>query len=173
VRLTLISRAAESERYRNNLRMRDQDFKELQDQTTLSSMEATKWQRDLASSEERTSALEHDLALAQAAHAQLDDQKQENLLLKETIDRLRFEMDAIRTNSPARAEAASREATVSRSLGAEMARGLGGLAWDAAQREEEEQAETETVVDEDSDTEDETEIQTIITRKKKVRMFRV
>jgi chromosome segregation ATPase len=161
---------AESERYRNQLRMRDQEVKDHQEQAALTGMETQKLIREAAAYEARVQSLEDELAAAHEAFAALNDQKQENLMLKETIDRLRYEMDELRTNAASAQRpgsgASSRQASLSRSLGEEMRRGLFGLNDD--QDPDDSIAEVETIVnEEDEDTEGETEIQTIITRKRK------
>ncbi len=40
--------------------------------------------------------LEQQLLVTREAESQLDEQKQENLLLKETIDRMKFDMEELR-----------------------------------------------------------------------------
>ena len=68
------------------LRRRDQEIKDLQEAAQLHSVEAQKWLREQANYEERIAILEGELSIAQQAQAQLDEQKQENMILKETID---------------------------------------------------------------------------------------
>ena len=46
--------------------------------------------------EERIVILERDLEVLSVAQAQLDEQKQQNLFLKEIIDRVRYEIDEMR-----------------------------------------------------------------------------
>jgi hypothetical protein len=128
---------------------------------------------------------------------QLDEQKQENMLLKETIDRMRFEMDEMRANAalglpPSAGGSGSGPGTLSKTLGAEL---MGKMQWEegdegdderdgnedehveegssleAPERSEDESGTSVTAVEEDEDTEDEDVIQTIITRKKRVRVF--
>lgn len=163
---------AESERYRNTLRRRDQELKDLQDAAALHALEGQKWARELESYEGRISALEGDLALAQQAHAQLDEQKQENLMLKETIDRMRFEMDEMRNNASglgggSGSRGSSQKGSVSKSLGAELL-GKMGPQWEM---DDEDSDGEEFDPDEEADTEGEDVIQTIITRKMRVRLF--
>lgn len=157
---------AESERYRNTIRRRDQELKDLQDAATLHALEAQKWARELESYEGRIVALEADLAIAQQAHAQLDEQKQENLMLKETIDRMRFEMDEMRNNASglgAGSRGSSQKGSVSKSLGAELL-GKMGPQWGM----EDEDSDGEEFEPDEGDTEGEDVIQTIITRKMRV-----
>jgi hypothetical protein len=72
------------------------------------------------------------LTIAQQAHAQLEEQKQENLLLKETIDRMRFEVDEMRSGlnlglQPGTLGLPGSKGTISNSLGEELA---GKLRWE-------------------------------------------
>ncbi|OJA15153.1 hypothetical protein AZE42_04685 [Rhizopogon vesiculosus] len=162
---------AESERYRNQLRRRDQEIKDCQDAAALHSLEGIKWAKEASSYEDRLVHLEEELSIAQQAHAQLDEQKQENLMLKETIDRMRFDMDEMRnaaTNAAAASGPSSAANTVSKSLGAELMGQMGG-SWEHEDDGVEKEGDSgELDLDEDEDTEDEEDvIQTIITRKKR------
>jgi hypothetical protein len=182
---------AESERYRNTLRRRDQEIKDFQDAAALQALENHKYAKEHDTYEERIAFLESELSIAQQAHAQLDEQKQENLMLKETIDRMRFDMDEMRSNAASTATGgggssgqSSRSNTMSKSLGAELLGKMTGAHWEKmrgnqwgiaggeGQGEGEEEGESgETVVNLDSDgeeTEGEDVVQTIITRKKRV-----
>jgi predicted nucleic acid-binding Zn-ribbon protein len=89
----------ESERHRLSLRRRDTEVKEYADAAALHAVETDKWNKEQQVLEDRINQLTADLELAQQAYSSLDDQKAENLLLKETIDRLRFEMDEMRSNA--------------------------------------------------------------------------
>lgn len=162
---------AESERYRNQLRRRDQEIKDYQDAAALQSLEAVKWTKEASSYEDRIAHLEEELAIAQQAHAQLDEQKQENLMLKETIDRMRFDMDEMRsaaTNTAAGSGHSSVANTMSKSLGAELM-GKMGESWGGEDDGLEDEGDSgELELDMNEDTEDEEDvIQTIITRKKR------
>lgn len=110
------------------------------------------------------------------AHTELDEQKQENLLLKETIDRLRFEMDEMRASASAAVPGAgsgtsSATNTMSKSLGAELA---GKMKWmDEDEGAEDLSSDTSTTVEDEDETageEEEDVIQTIITKRKRVRL---
>ena len=160
--------AAESERYCNSIRRRDQELKDLQDAATLHALEAQKWTPELESYERRIIALEGDLSIAQQAHAQLDEQRQDNLMLKETIDRMRFEMDEMRNNasglgSGAGSRGSSQKGSLSKSLGAELLSKMGPQ-WGM----EDEGSDVEEFEPDERDTEAEDVIQTIITRKMRV-----
>ncbi|KAG1729832.1 uncharacterized protein EDB91DRAFT_801445 [Suillus paluster] len=162
---------AESERYRNQLRRRDQEIKDFQDAAALQSLEAAKWTKEAFSYEDHISRLEEELVIAQQAHAQLDEQKQENLMLKETIDRMRFDMDEMRnaaTNAAAGSGHSSAANTMSKSLGAELMGKMGESWGDEDDGIEDEGDSSELELDVDEDTEEEEDvIQTIITRKKR------
>jgi chromosome segregation ATPase len=86
----------EAERVRNSLRDRDIELHQLRDGAALGTLEAGKWAKERDTYEDRIGVLEGDLVAAAAAHASLEDQKQENMMLKETIDRLKYEMDELR-----------------------------------------------------------------------------
>ncbi|EIN10093.1 hypothetical protein PUNSTDRAFT_133858 [Punctularia strigosozonata HHB-11173 SS5] len=160
---------AESERYRNELRRRDQELKDYQDAAQLQQLENQKVARERTSYDERIAVLENELAIAQQAHAQLDEQKQENLMLKETIDRMRFDMDELRTTQQTGGGGSgslSRQTSLSRTLGAELLGKMGR--WEEGADDEPEEEDDKTAVDDDGDeTEGEDVVQTIITRTKR------
>ncbi|CAE6441003.1 unnamed protein product, partial [Rhizoctonia solani] len=86
----------ETERMRNALRRREQEIKEADDRASMHEAEAQKWAREREALEKSIETLEVELSVTRHASNELDEQKQENLLLKETIDRLRFDLDALR-----------------------------------------------------------------------------
>ncbi|EMD33853.1 hypothetical protein CERSUDRAFT_159094 [Gelatoporia subvermispora B] len=163
----------ESERYRSMMRRRDEEIKDYQEAAALHNIEQQKWGREQANFEERIAFLEGELAIATQAQVALDEQKQENLMLKETIDRMRFELDEMRTKSIdqnlGRSGSTSAQATISKSLGAELLNKMGEVSWEAEPDEDfEEGSSTEVEVEGDGNsTEDEDVIQTIITRTKR------
>jgi hypothetical protein len=132
-------------------------------------MEVQKWGQQREALEAAHLVTEQELAIARQAQTELEDQKQENLVLKETIDRLRFDLDELRTRENAGSNGpsatTSQFGSVSKSLGAELMN-----RWESLGQEEEvaEEAEEEEE-EEDSGTDGEEMIQTIITRKKRVR----
>ncbi|KAH9945143.1 uncharacterized protein BXZ73DRAFT_38211 [Epithele typhae] len=163
---------AESERIRNQLRLRDQDIKDLQEAAHIQGVEAQKWMREQATYEERIQLLESDLAIALQAQAQLDEQKNENMLLKETIDRMRFDMDELRnmahSDKGGGSGTASAHGSVSKSLGMELLNKMKDGKWEL----EEEDTDSEPSIEiegtpEEDDTESEDFVQTIITRTKR------
>ena len=94
--LTLPLLVAVSEKYRDELRQREEQMRTLREFAALQEVEALKYAKEHENYEARILQLEADLSIAQQAHEQLDDQKHENMLLKETIDRMRFDMDEMR-----------------------------------------------------------------------------
>lgn len=139
----------------------------------MQALEAQKYLREHDSYEDRLAQLEAELSHAQQAHAQLDEQKQENLMLKETIDRMRFEMDEMRNlgaGQGAGSGSGSATGSMSKSLGAELLGKMGGQ-WGMEEEEEEDALDLDSEDRQDTEGEEEEEdvIQTIITRKKRVR----
>lgn len=164
---------AESERYRNTLRRRDEEIKDHKEAASLQQIEAAKWAREQANYEDRIAFIESELTIAQQAQVQLDEQKQENMMLKETIDRMRFDMDEMRNSAANIAQGGSGTASVrgsvSRSLGAELLSKMKDLTEENDEEEEEEVEETiMSPSPEDNDTEGEDVVETIITRTKRV-----
>jgi hypothetical protein len=122
--------------------------------------------------EDRIALLERDLEVLSIAQAQLDEQKQQNLYLKETIDRVRYEMDEMRNAVPgniAGSGLSSGANTMSKSLGAEL---MGKMNFDMDADDDLEDGDT-AVGDEDKtegegEEEEEDVVQTIIMKRKRV-----
>jgi hypothetical protein len=156
-------------------------YSDAQNKISLHTLEISKWQKQQQDGEAFMANLEAQLNIAREAQVQLEEQKQENLMLKETIDRMRFDMDELRqkadgsnVHSGSSGGAQSNQNSISKSLGLEILRMNNGK-WIGEEGDEEDETEVEdevrTAVDEESDgTEGEDVIQTIITRKKRVRM---
>ena len=166
----------ESEDLRNTLLRKDEEIRSCRESLSLQQMETNKYLKENEAYEERIVLLEQDLTFAQQAQASLNEQKQENLMLKETIDRMRFDMDELRaglaSNAPGVGSGtSSAPSSVSRSLGAELLSKLtDGGGW-IDEDDEGDSAETLRVLGiegKGDDTEDEDIVQTIITRTKKV-----
>jgi len=116
-------------------------------------------------------SLQEELEIARQAHHELEEQKQENLLLKETIDRLRFDLDELRTTHANATNATgvnSNKGSMSRSLANELKAKL-----EAADEEESDDDEAGgdlsmtsvgTAMDSDEDNE---YIETIITAQRR------
>lgn len=143
----------------------------------LTEVENAKLVKEQVAWEDRTVTLEHDLALAQNAQATLEEQKHENMMLKETIDRMRFDMDELRNGMSSQGGASGLSSTrnsVSKTLGAELTKMMmHGGEW-GMREDSDEETEASTTLNEDeddSDTEGEDIVQTIITRTKRVRLF--
>lgn len=157
------------------MRRKDQEIHDYKAMAQLNEVENAKWVKEQAAWEDRIGALERELAIAQAAQATLEEQKHENMMLKETIDRMRFDMDELRNGmmmtaggSSGMSSARNSVVNVGKSLGAELTRQ--DNQWDMREDSDEEE-ETNTMVNEeedDSDTEGEDIVQTIITRTKRV-----
>lgn len=94
-------------------------------------------------------------------------------MLKETIDRMRFEMDEMRSLNVMGAGhgsgsgSGSARGSMSKSLGAELLGKMGD--WGMDDEEEEEGLDLDAEDGQDTEGEEEDVIQTIITRKKRVR----
>jgi hypothetical protein len=129
--------------------MRDTELKDVRDADALTAIEAGKWARECETYDEREAELRHDLekAAAAAARSAVEDLKQENMMLNETIDRHGRTLDdgggRERRGGPGRESQSRREATMSRSLGVEMERMMGDQ-WEEEDRED--AAKTETVI---------------------------
>ncbi|KAF7337039.1 hypothetical protein MVEN_02140900 [Mycena venus] len=173
-----LDQCARAEKYRDDLRDREETVRTLREAAGLTQIEIARYAKEHEVYEDRIAHLEQEISIAQQAHAQLDEQKQENMLLKETIDRMRFDLDEMRNNSAAGVVGGSGQSsaanTVSKSLGQEllgkMKGGWGGMEDDGeedVEEEEETSSSSATPGVEDDDTEGEDVIQTIITRKKR------
>ncbi|KAF7324535.1 hypothetical protein MKEN_00494400 [Mycena kentingensis (nom. inval.)] len=151
-----------SERYRIDLRERDEALRLEREAAERVQLDVHKLEAEEEQYVTRIVALEEELALAQQAQNALDEQRKENMLLKETIDRLRFDLDELRSSGASgRPETAS--STISRSLGAELAENMrdwGG--W----KDEEDGARVIPGGDEEEDDADGDDVvQTILTRR--------
>jgi hypothetical protein len=157
------------------IRRKDEEIRSFRDGLSLQQMETNKYLKENETFEERIVLLEQDLAFAQQAQASLDEQKRENLMLKETIDRMRFDMDELRAGLANNAPGAgngiiSAPSSVSRSLGAELLSKMkGGSGWTDGEDERDAVATLRElgIEDQGEGTEDEDIVQTIITRTKK------
>ncbi|KAG5644171.1 hypothetical protein DXG03_009012 [Asterophora parasitica] len=162
-----------SEKYRDDLRQREELIRNLREAASLHDVENAKWAKEHESYENRILQLENEISIAQQAHAQLDEQKQENLLLKETIDRMRFDLDEMRNNAVVTTGGSGQSSamnSISKSLGAELLGKMKG-GWGMDEDEEDavdaELSNVSVEVEEGEETEGEDVIQTIITRKKR------
>ncbi|CAK5269566.1 unnamed protein product [Mycena citricolor] len=163
---------ASTQKYREDLRERDDVARTLREQAALSNIEIQRYIKEAEAYEDRIAHLEQELVVANQAHVQLDEQKQENMLLKETIDRMRYDLDEMRSNSAilggTPSGQSSAPSSISKSLGAELLgkmKGWGGM--DGESENEDDEDDDSSTPKEDEDTEGEDVIQTIITRKKR------
>ena len=98
------------------------EIKIIKDQSDMTALEAMKLAGVAATYEAQIETLHEELVAAQQTVSALDEQKQENMYLKETIDRMRYDMDEMRTSSVggSTSGAASVRGSVSKRLGAEL-----------------------------------------------------
>lgn len=156
---------AEAESLRNALRTRDEQYRDAIERISLHGDEIDKWQMQQEQLEKDFQALEAQFNLAREAQAQLEEQKQENMLLKETIDRMRYDMDELRNkNQPEKSSAAQKD-SLSKSFESELARMKGK--WPNGGSDGSEDESATAVSDSGSGTENEDVVQTIITRRTK------
>ncbi|KDQ13555.1 hypothetical protein BOTBODRAFT_175549 [Botryobasidium botryosum FD-172 SS1] len=157
---------SESEKLRNTLRRRDQEIKDLYNHATTLDLESRKWKHEYEAAEKTVAALREDLDSARQSARELDEYKQENLLLKETIDRLRFDLDELRASNAGHAAHTGVANSIHGSMTRSLANELKARLMDA---EAEEDADSEGEYGEDTDG-DEDYMETIITasRRRKV-----
>ncbi|KAG9039357.1 hypothetical protein FRB95_010645 [Tulasnella sp. JGI-2019a] len=89
----------ESEKYRNQLRDRDNRIKYGENALNERTKDLQKIQGEKEILEISNESLREELEAMSRAHQELEEQKHENLLLKETIDRLRYDMDQLRAEA--------------------------------------------------------------------------
>lgn len=162
---------AEASRIRELLLQREEEVSRLSDTNYLQSIEAKKLDDELLQWQHQVKVLEDELAAAHQAQQALDQQKHENMGLKETIERMRFEMDEMRqaaVSGHASSGPASVKASISRSLGAELASKMKEVDWESNDEELVTDERQEAEATESDETESEDVIQTIITRTKRV-----
>lgn len=109
--------------------------------------------------------LEKELAATRAAQLSLDEQKQENAMLKETIDRLRFDLDDLRLTKTQQSQGSSRPGSMFNSLDPSMSRTLANEIKRQFAEKENEKEEEETEEPE-RESEDDEFVETIIKRRK-------
>jgi hypothetical protein len=123
--------------------------------------------------EEQIQQLQAELSKANQVHTEYLNQKQENVLLKETIDRLRYDLDDLRSahaNDSTKGGSApgSAKPSLSRTLGSELLRRLHPHEEKVAEEDSDTETTVEETVEEKGQNEDGDEdiFQTIITRKR-------
>ncbi|KIO28687.1 hypothetical protein M407DRAFT_22116 [Tulasnella calospora MUT 4182] len=115
-----------SETYRNSLRHKDNQIKDIENALKDRMKELDKSSGEKEILEHQIKSLQEDIDGLRTAHRELEDQKHENLLLKETIDRLRFDLDHLRAELQSTGSRAGTSApgTFSKSWANEMANRL-------------------------------------------------
>ena len=174
-----------ADRYRDDLRQREKDVAELQEHIAGHQQEAEKHTAVIASYEDRLVVMQEYVEQLRQAQEELIGQKNENMALKETIDRMRFEMDELRASQPsgllmdpatkAIGRPPSERGSVGKSLGAEMLGkmkfGYRGAGEDDGEEHEEDSEDGNTTIEEETvveSSDDEFQTETVITRRKRV-----
>ncbi|KAJ7740342.1 hypothetical protein B0H16DRAFT_1664489 [Mycena metata] len=75
-----MDQCASAEKYRNDLREREETLRSLRESASLTQIEIARYAREHEVYEERITQMEGELAGAMQAHARLEEQKQENML---------------------------------------------------------------------------------------------
>ncbi|KAL1667408.1 hypothetical protein GGF50DRAFT_112303 [Schizophyllum commune] len=175
-----------ADRYRDDLRQREKDVAELQEHIAGHQQEAEKHTAVIASYEDRLVVMQEYVEQLRQAQEELIGQKNENMALKETIDRMRFEMDELRASQPsgllmdpatkAIGRPPSERGSVGKSLGAEMLGkmkfGYRGAGEDDGEEHEEDSEDGNTTIEEETvveSSDDEFQTETVITRRKRVK----
>ncbi|KAM0793171.1 hypothetical protein ACM66B_000645 [Microbotryomycetes sp. NB124-2] len=89
----------EAEKLRTLVAETRRDFQAAEDAAQTAGLHSQQLEREKELLEQAIAKLEQDLVVARRAQDALSDQKQENLVLKETIDRLRFDLEEMRANA--------------------------------------------------------------------------
>ncbi|CAE6456594.1 unnamed protein product [Rhizoctonia solani] len=158
----------ETERMRNALRRREQEIKDADDRAFVHEAETQKWGREREALEQSIETLEVELSATRHAANELDEQKQENLLLKETIDRLRFDLDALRAGMTSNVGGQNQgPGSLSRSLANEIREGFERREREEREREQEDDDADAEVIVEDGEGSEDGYIETTITTTRK------
>ncbi|KAM0755554.1 hypothetical protein T439DRAFT_320247 [Meredithblackwellia eburnea MCA 4105] len=125
----------EAEKLRKQVNEIRKENRALEESAQNHALQVQQFDKDCELLQSAITKLEEDLGQARRAQDALDHQKQENMMLRETIDRLRFDMDEMRgANRKSRfldgssiegSDGSSLPGTMSRNLGLELARRLG------------------------------------------------
>ncbi|CAG7849354.1 SubName: Full=Uncharacterized protein {ECO:0000313/EMBL:CCA78069.1} [Serendipita indica DSM 11827] len=166
---------AELDKHKVTVRAREGEIRELEHRIDTVEHECEKARAEHEIAEEQVKQLQIELAKANEVHAEYLQQKQENMVLKETIDRLRYDLDDLRTahanDSTKGGSSAPGSAmpTMSRSLGSELLRRLNPTEETPDEGEESDTTVEETVEEKIENADGEEDVfQTIITRKRKI-----
>jgi hypothetical protein len=128
------------------------------------------WAREREALEKSIETLEVELSVTRHASNELDEQKQENLLLKETIDRLRFDLDALRAGMTSSVGGQNQgQGILSMSLANEIREGFERREREERENErEQDDADAEVIVEDGEGSEDGYIETTVTTTRKRV-----
>ncbi|KAF9519695.1 hypothetical protein BS47DRAFT_1079712 [Hydnum rufescens UP504] len=158
---------AVSEKYRNTLRKKDQELKHAEELANGHQHEITKWRSERELSEATIESLKAELNVAQQAQETLEQQKQANFMLKETIDRLRLDLDEIRTTTTGPGSSGGSSARSTLTKVAMSKKALASLAAELSGNLYDEIDEETTLPDGDQEAGGEAGFETIITTSRK------
>ncbi|KAF8329149.1 uncharacterized protein EI90DRAFT_3017385 [Cantharellus anzutake] len=150
----------EAEKYRAKITRKELEMKDSEAYLAHTIADAEKWKNSAEVAQQMIASLTAELEAVRNAAQALDAQKQENISLKETIDRLRLDLDELRNAKSASSNGISRNGTISGSLALEMS----GLHPGQDGEEGDPSSEDGTVVGHEYG--DEGVVQTVVTRKK-------
>ncbi|KAG9124068.1 hypothetical protein FRC07_012979 [Ceratobasidium sp. 392] len=125
------------------------------------------WAREREALENSIETLEVELGVTRQAVNELDEQKQENLLLKETIDRMRFDLDALRAGMGP-AAVPEGQGTLSRSLANEIREGFERREREREEARDAEEVDGVVVEQQDGEGSEDGYIETTVTTRKRV-----
>ncbi|KAF8340556.1 uncharacterized protein EI90DRAFT_2080986 [Cantharellus anzutake] len=168
-KLIIFIDSALSENYRDTIRKKDQEVKHAEELATVHQNDLTKWRNERELAEANIESLKAELAAAQSAHQSLEEQKQANQMLRETIDRLRLDLDEIRISNTAGGGKDSAKSTAINQRGHASKRSVASLAAELRDRFDLKDAAADGVeVQElDSGDDDDEFVETIITTSRK------
>ncbi|KAF8342619.1 uncharacterized protein EI90DRAFT_3011139 [Cantharellus anzutake] len=110
----------EAEKYRAKITRKELEMKDSEAYLAHTIADAEKWKNSAEVAQQMIASLTAELEAVRNAAQALDAQKQENISLKETIDRLRLDLDELRNAKSASSGGISRSGTISGSLALEM-----------------------------------------------------
>nr|ODN93679.1 hypothetical protein L204_04863 [Cryptococcus depauperatus CBS 7855] len=151
------SQCDEAQRLRDLLRDRDLEIRNLEDAANAHAADEEKLTHEIQALETEIKRLEGDISFARQAESHLQTQKQENLALKETIDRMRFDLDEARAavaligtgagRGTASAGTDSAGGSIAKNLGDELGRRLVDVVKEETHEDEDEEGSyVETIV---------------------------
>ncbi|KZV94691.1 hypothetical protein EXIGLDRAFT_672787 [Exidia glandulosa HHB12029] len=111
---------AATEALRNALRTKEAEVQHAADVAAHHLSEARRHAAAREAADAQAAQLEDELQVARETAQSVLEQKNENVMLRETIERLKLDLDELRSNRSEPSRSGSRPATVSRTLGAEL-----------------------------------------------------